>query len=367
MSAPTSNLFDPISVGPLHLQHRVVLAPLTRFRANKKHVIGDLAPEYYSQRGSTPGTLLISESIIIAPEAAGFDHMPGIWSEEQVAAWKRVTKAVHAKGSYIVAQLMAAGRFAMPESLKNDGFGATPVAPYAGPTDSHLRALTKGEIAAYIESYKKATRNAIAAGFDAVELHVAHGDLVEQFFHDTFNQRTDEYGGSIENRSRFALEILDAITAIVGQERVGIRFTPWSNFQNMRMANPIPALTYIISEIKTRFPTFMYLHMAEPRMSAAMDDPTAAPDDSNDFARKLWAPRPYLAAGGFSRDVAEAVKFAEKRGVLLVLGRAFIANPDLPVRIRKGIPLNPFNPATFAIPEAAEGYIDQPFAAENLN
>ncbi|KAF8313590.1 FMN-linked oxidoreductase [Clavulina sp. PMI_390] len=377
-SLGASKLFEPINVGPLKLQHRVVLAPLTRLRANKQHVISDIAAEYYSQRGSTPGTLLISETTFISPEAAGAPHMPGIWSDEQIAAWKRVTDAVHAKGSFIVVQLGALGRFAVPQSLEEDGFGAVPVAPSVDSTkpfvhpltrqEVQLHPLTKEEIAEYITMYEKAARNAMSAGFDGIELHVAHGDLLEQFLYDNYNQRTDKYGGSIENRTRFTIEALQALTRVFGQERVGIRLAPWSQFLGMRMADPVPTLTYLISELKSRFPTLMYLQMVEPHMSADNETDNAqekdSEHDSNDFARKMWVPRPFLSAGGYSNDVAKGIKAAEEEGVLSVWGRAFIANPDLPVRLRKGIALNKYNRDTFYLHEKAEGYTDQPFAEE---
>ncbi|KAF8302568.1 putative NADPH2 dehydrogenase chain OYE2 [Clavulina sp. PMI_390] len=366
MPSSTSNarLFKPIDVGSIKLQHRVVLSPMTRLRASKQHVISDLAAEYYSQRGSTPGTLLISESIAYAPHASGLPHIPGIWTEEQIAAWKRVTDAVHAKGSYIVAQLSAMGKFAMPEILKEDGYGAVPIAASAGPTETHLHELTKSEIAAHMESYEKAAKNAVAAGFDGVELHGGNTDLVEQFLSDMTNHRTDEYGGSIGNRARYTLEALKVLVSVVGQEKVGIRFTPWSRYGGLRMDDPIPTFTYVIQKIKELYPAFMWIHMVEPRISGVDDDPIEAGSDSNSFAYDLWTPRVYLSAGGYSNHVDKGVAAAEKEGSLIVFGRAFIANPDLPVRIRKGIPLNPYNRATFYLPEQAEGYIDQPFAEE---
>ncbi|KAF8313586.1 FMN-linked oxidoreductase [Clavulina sp. PMI_390] len=369
-SLANAKLFQPIKVGALNLQHRAVLAPLTRFRADKYHVHGDLAVEYYSQRASTPGTLLIAEATAISYDSSGWGHAPGIWNDAQIAAWKRITDAVHAKGCYMVLQLLAIGRAAVPAALELDGLGVIPVAPSAIPLnqfrDKPLRVLNKSEIVEYVTKFEQAAKNALAAGFDGVELHGANGYLIDQFLQDVSNQRTDEYGGSIENRARFPLLALDALVRVWGQERVGARFSPWSPANQMRMADPVPTFSHVIEQIKQRYPNFMYLHMIEPRI-AGNDDSPGQPGESNDFARDIWAPRPYLAAGGYSQEPEKGVAAAEEDGMLIVFGRAFISNPDLPARLRKGIPLNKHDRSTFYRVEAAEGYTDQPFAKENLN
>jgi 2,4-dienoyl-CoA reductase-like NADH-dependent reductase (Old Yellow Enzyme family) len=258
MSSSVSALFEPLRVGGTNLQHRIVMAPLTRFRANKDHVHGELAKTYYSQRSGVPGTLIITEATFIGPQAAGYPNIPGIWSDAQVAAWKavsgtsyyfeswwhayfeKITDAVHANGSFIFLQLWALGRVADPVVLSQEGgfdvIGPSPIpfGPIFGyPPDSQVtpRALTASEITEYVQLYARAARNAMEAGFDGVELHGANGFLLDQFLQTTSNHRVDEYGGSIENRLRFPLEVIDAVANTVGAERTAIRISPWSKFQ----------------------------------------------------------------------------------------------------------------------------------------
>ncbi|CAE7229881.1 unnamed protein product [Rhizoctonia solani] len=333
------------------------MAPLTRYRADRDHVHHDIAAEYYAQRAETPGTLIISEATFIAPEAGGFDNVPGIWSDRQIAAWKKITDAVHAKGSYIFMQLWALGRAAEPEVLKRDGH------PYVSSSASVLerkgypnvppRELTKGEIKKYVGFYAQAARNAVfGAGFDGVEIHGANGYLVDQFTQDTCNKRTDEYGGSIENRGRFALEVVAAVSEAVGAKKTGIRFSPWGKFQGMRMRNPIPTFAYLVSEIAQRHPKLAYLHFVEPVISGASDAKEQAynPDSTQ------------ASGGGFTTE--SALVEAEARDTGVVMGRYFISNPDLPERLRYGIALTPYNRKTFYTrgPGAFEGYTDYPRA-----
>lgn len=241
LSPAATRLFQPLNLGNITLSHRIVLAPLTRFRANKAHVHGDLAVEYYSQRGrSIPGTLLITEATYIAAKSGGANHVPGVWSDDQVKAWKEVADAVHRDGSYIFMQIWALGRAAYPQALADED----PSFPYVSSsnvplsnrpaTDPAPRALTVPEIQEYVQLFGQAAHNAVhGAGFDGVEIHGAHGYLVDQFLQDVCNKRVDEYGGSVEGRCRFALEVVDEIVRRVGAEKVGIRISPWSRFQGM--------------------------------------------------------------------------------------------------------------------------------------
>jgi NADPH2 dehydrogenase len=241
INAGSSKLFEPLQLGNVTLSHRVTLAPLTRFRANKAHVHSDLAVEYYSQRGrSIPGTLLITEATYIAARGGGADYVPGVWSDAQVEAWKKVADAVHKDGSYIFMQIWALGRAGYPNVLAAED----PNLPYVSSSDVPLsnrpatdpapRPLTIAEIKEYVQLFGEAAYNAVhRAGFDGVEIHGAHGYLVDQFLQDLCNKRVDEYGGSVENRSRFALEVVDEVVKRVGAERVGIRISPWSTFQGM--------------------------------------------------------------------------------------------------------------------------------------
>ncbi|KAH9988897.1 hypothetical protein BJV77DRAFT_1019753, partial [Russula vinacea] len=299
-------------LGGLNLQHRVVMAPLTRFRANKSHVHGELAKTYYDQRATVPGTLIIAEATFIAPQAAGYENVPGIWSDAQIAGWKAVTDAVHAKGSANAGVLKTEGNFEV----------VGPMIP---------RELTVPEIKEYAQLYAKAARNAIEAGFDGVEIHGANGYLVDQFLQSVSNERTDEYGGSIQNRLRFPLEVIDAVVKAVGAERTGIRLSPWSKFQGMGMEDPVPTFTGLLEHIREAHPNFAYVHVIED----------------------VWGGRPYIAADT-----------VEKHGGLIAFGRHFIANPDLPLRLKEGISLTPYNRDTFYLAEAAVGYVDYPFANE---
>ncbi|KAL9629545.1 MAG: hypothetical protein Q9164_006835, partial [Protoblastenia rupestris] len=219
------SLFEPIDLGPnLHLSHRVVLAPLTRFRANQAHVHGPLATEYYTQRASAHGTLLITEGTFISPRAGGYSNVPGIYTQDQIEAWKNVTEAVHKKGGSVFLQLWAMGRAADPEVLKKEGVQDGYVSSSAIALKSGMqapKALSEGEIWEYIQDYAQASKNAVAAGFDGVEVHCANGYLIDQFTQDTCNKRTDGWGGSVEKRSRFALEVTKAVVAAVGADRVG--------------------------------------------------------------------------------------------------------------------------------------------------
>ncbi|KAI0057199.1 FMN-linked oxidoreductase [Artomyces pyxidatus] len=359
-------LFHPIKLGDLKLQHRVVLAPLTRFRANDAHEHTDLGIEYYAQRASVPGTLLITEATFIAQRATGYPNAPGVWSDKQIAAWKKITDAVHAKGSFIVLQLWALGRAAYPAVLQAEGgfplVSASDIPMEAGAPAP--RALTIPEIKEYVGLYATAAENAVhKAGFDAVEIHCANGYLPDQFLQDTANKRNDEYGGSIENRMRFAEEIIAAVVDKVGAKRTGIRFSPWSRYQGMRMEDPIPTFSALVTKIRDTYPEFAYIHVVEGRITGNEDDEKYNHHtDSNQFLREIWGKRPYIAAGGFHADTAAAT--VEKDGGLIAFGRYFLANPDLPTRLKTEKPLTKYNRATFYTPGPI-GYIDyKTFEAE---
>ncbi|KAB5592695.1 NADH flavin oxidoreductase/NADH oxidase [Ceratobasidium theobromae] len=365
MATSSNKLFSPLQLGEITLGHRVIMAPLTRFRADDNHVHTDLAVEYYAQRASVPGTLLITEATFIAPEAGGFDHVPGIWNDEQIVAWKKVTDAVHDQHSYIYLQLWALGRAAEPKVLAREGLPYVSSSPTpmeeGGPAP---RELTKGEIAHYVDLYVQAARNAIKAGFDGVEIHSANGYLLDQFLQDTCNKRTDEYGGSIENRARFTLQVADAVTAAVGAKKTGLRLSPWG----MRMKDPVPTFSYVVKELAKRHTDLAYLHVVEPVVSGdndaqhAHDTGSGQKPASNDFAREIWGEHTFLSAGGYNAKSAEEVlnKFGNSA---IVFGRHFIANPDLPVRLRTGVPLTRYDRSTFYTP-GPKGYIDYPRAGQ---
>ncbi|KZV68715.1 FMN-linked oxidoreductase [Peniophora sp. CONT] len=359
----TPKLFQPIKVGTSELKHRIVLAPLTRFRANDAHEHTDLAVEYYVQRASTEGTLLITEATFIAPQAVGYANVPGIWNDAQIAAWKKVTDAVHAKGSSIYMQLWAHGRAALPEVLEKGGYDLVSASDIpiqeGGPAPRPLRIE---EIKEYVQLYAQAAKNAVhGAGFDGVEIHSANGYLLDQFLQTNSNKRTDEYGGSIENRIRFTSEVVQAVQAAVGPERTGIRISPWSPFQAMRMPDPIPTFTALVKHLVSAHPQLSYLHVVEPRISGNADS-DGNDKESNDFVRALWSPKPLIVAGNFTRDTA--LEAAEKDDSTLVgMGRYFISNPDLPKRWMVDAELTPYDRDTF-YSKGPKGYTDWQFLAE---
>ncbi|KAE9405238.1 NADH:flavin oxidoreductase/NADH oxidase [Gymnopus androsaceus JB14] len=360
-------LFQPIKLGTLDLQHRIVLAPLTRVKATEKeHVPTPIMAEYYAQRASTPGTLLIAESALIAARASGYFNTPGIWSKEQTEGWK-VTDVVHAKGSFIFLQLRALGRTAKLEELHAED----PSLPYVSASDIPLpnyptpRPLTIDEIAEYTELFATAAKNSIEAGFDGVEIHGANGYLIDQFTQDVSNKRTDAYGGSIENRCRFALQVVDKVVQAIGAERTGIRLSPWATIQGMGMDDPRPTFTYLAQQIKHLHPSLAYIHVIQPRINGNFDVDKTRPEASNDFLREIWHPKRFITAGGYKPETAFAV--AEKyknEGELVAFGRYFLSTPDLPERLRKNTPLNPYNRATFYLrgDVSGLGYTDYPFA-----
>ncbi|KAJ2920730.1 hypothetical protein H1R20_g16366, partial [Candolleomyces eurysporus] len=373
-----ASLFSPVKVGNVHLEHRVVLAPLTRMRASSgDHVpLPSMVKEYYSQRSLVPGTLLITEATFIAREAGGMPLVPGIWSSEQIQAWKEITSAVHANRSFIFLQLWALGRTARPDLLAKEG-GYECVAPSSIPLSDRSadtpapRSLTVAEIDKYVELYAQAARNAVDAGFDGVEVHGANGYLVDQFLQDVSNTRTDEYGGSIENRSRFGLRVMDAIANAIGEERTAIRLSPWARYQDMKMKEPVPQFSHFVSTLASSHPNLAYLHVTEaPPVEERLDvkDLAEIPEESNDFLRKIWSPRPFISCAGYTRQTALDV--SKSKGDLIAFGRPFISNPDLPFRLKHDIPLAKYYELTFYItsdnPGSEKGYIDYPFSAEFL-
>lgn len=366
-----TTLFTPLKVGRLQLSHRIALAPLTRFRNDETtHAsIVPLVKEYYSQRASEPGTLLISEATLISPQAGAYTYAPGIWSDEQIAAWKQVTDAVHEKGSYIYAQLWALGRTADPVAMRAQPGGekfdlvSSSAVPLAEGSETP-RALTEDEIQQYIKDYATAAKNAIErAGFDGVEIHGANGYLIDQFIQTTVNKRTDKWGGSVENRSRFALEVTKAVIEAVGADRTAIRFSPFSKFQGMGMPDSEREETFAYLAREIAKLSISYVHLVEPRVNGNTD--VENPSGSLQFFLDAYADAsPLVLAGGYKADNAkEAVETRYKNHpVIIAFGRPFIANPDLPYRIKNGVDFTPYNRETFYNAKEARGYTDYPFS-----
>ena len=365
-------LFTPVHIGAVELKHRVVMAPLTRSRSVQPgNIPGDLMLEYYTQRASAGG-FIISEATSISVSARGWYGAPGMYSDAQVAGWRKITDAVHAKGARMFSQLWHTGR----SSHISNTEGAMPVSASVNPDywldSDHLvsapegwanpsphRALEIAEIAGVVEDYRKAAERAKAAGFDGVEVHGANGYLPDQFLQDGSNHRTDVYGGSIENRSRFLLEIVEALVSVWGGGSVGVRIGPNGSWNGMSDSNPTALFGYLAQQLN-RF-DLAYLHIIEPRVKGNIvieegQAPVAAQQLRHVFNGKI------IAAGGFEPDTAEAVVESGDAD-LVAFGRHFVANPDLPERIRLGLPLNRYDRNTFYTFDS-KGYTDYPFYSE---
>jgi N-ethylmaleimide reductase len=362
-----STLFSPIKIGPYQLAHRAVMAPLTRMRSDPGDIPGDLMLEYYSQRASKGG-LIISEATPVSIRGYGYAGAPGIYSDRQIAGWRHVTDAVHARGDRIFLQLWHVGRQSHPDLQPN---GEAPVAPSAIAAEGYAytkqgevpfsmpRALALEEIPGIIEEFRAGAERALRAGFDGVEIHGANGYLPDQFLRDGTNKRTDEYSGSIENRARFLLEVTQAAISVWGANLVGVRLSPSGSYGSMSDSDPANTFGYVARELDRL--GIAYLHVVEPRIKgieeiAKGQAPIAAQHLRRKFSRTL------IAAGGFTGESAAAI-VASGDAALVAFGRHFISNPDLPERLRRGLPLNRYDRSTFYGGDG-RGYTDYPTHAE---
>ena len=362
-------LFSPLQIGPYQLKHRLALAPLTRMRAEKPSLSPrPLNVEYYSQR-ATPGGLLIAEASPVTATGFGSPGIPGIYTEQQIAGWRQVVDAVHAKGGIIFLQLWHVGR--VSHSSFQPG-GVLPVAPSAvaippdlktGTADGNAvtyetpRALETSEIPGVVDAYRQAARNALAAGFDGVEIHGANGYLIEQFLQSHTNLRTDQYGGSIENRTRFLMEVTEAVVGVWGASRVGVRLSPYGVANGSGEPDPMPLYTHVVQSLNPL--GLAYLHLIEPRSSGA----GRAEVNWQNVPSAMVLFRPIvkgvlISAGGFTGETANAA-IADGHADAIAFGRIFISNPDLPRRLQHGFPLTPYNRKTFYGGDVA-GYTDYP-------
>lgn len=360
-----SKLLTPIQVGPYRLSHRVAMAPLTRMRSDPGDIPSALMVEYYRQRTSKGG-LIVSEASPVSIRGNGYAGAPGIYSDTQIAGWQRVTDAVHAKGDRIFQQLWHVGRQSHVDLQPN---GDAPVAPSAIAAEGYAysnrgevpfsmpRALELHEIPGIIEEFRAGAERALRAGFDGVEIHGANGYLPDQFLQDGTNKRTDEYGGPIENRARFMLEVTQAAISVWGADRVGVRIAPSGTYGSMSDSDPAATFGYLTTELDRL--GIAYLHVVEPRIKGIEEivkdqAPIASQHLRPKFSRTL------IAAGGFTPASAEAVvTFGDAD--LVAFGRHFISNPDLPERIRQGLPLTDYDRSTFYGGDA-RGYTDYPAA-----
>ena len=360
-----SKLFTPTQVGPYKLSHRVVMAPLTRMRSDPDDIPSDLMVEYYTQRTSKGG-LIISEATPVSTRGNGYAGAPGIYSDTQIAGWQHVTNAVHAKGGHIFQQLWHVGRQSHVDLQPN---GDAPVAPSAIAAEGYAyskrgevpfsmpRALELHEIPGIIEEFRSGAERALRAGFDGVEIHGANGYLPDQFLQDGTNKRTDEYGGPVENRACFLLEVTQAAISVWGADRVGVRISPSGTYGSMSDSDPAATFGYVTTQLDRL--GIAYLHVVEPRIKGTEEishgrAPMAAQHLRPKFSRTL------IAAGGFTPASAEAiVTFGDAD--LIAFGRHFISNPDLPERLRQGLPLTRYDRSTFYGGDA-RGYTDYPVA-----
>jgi 2,4-dienoyl-CoA reductase-like NADH-dependent reductase (Old Yellow Enzyme family) len=348
-----TTLLDPLTVGALQLPNRIIMAPLTRCRAdNPGRVPNLLMRDYYVQRAGAG--MIISEATSVTPMGVGYPDTPGIWSEEQVQGWRVITEAVHKAGGIILLQLWHVGRISDPLYLD----GETPVAPSAIAAEGHVslvrpekpyvtpRALETSEIPGIIEAYRKGAENAKKAGFDGVEIHGANGYLLDQFLQDSTNHRTDAYGGPIENRARLMLDVADAVVSVWGAERVGMHLAPRCDAHTMGDSDRLGTFSYVARELGKKKLAFLCTR-------EALGDDSIGPQLKKEFGGV------YIANEGFTQETAAQV-LAKGDADAVAFGKLFIANPDLPRRFAENTPLNAPDPSTFYV-KGAHGYTDYPF------
>jgi N-ethylmaleimide reductase len=360
----TSKLFEPFKLGSITLPNRLVMAPLTRNRALEGLVPNPLAVEYYGQRASAG--LLISEATQVSQQGQGYQDTPGIYSKEQIAGWRKVTDRVHARDGHIFLQLWHVGRISHTSLQPSGGLPVAPSAIRAKTKTfvngtfadvSEPRALELSEIPGIIDSFKKGAANAIAAGFDGVEIHGANGYLLDQFARDSTNKRTDTYGGGIENRAKLMLEVARAVVAEVGAERTGIRISPVTPANDISDSNPQPLFDYIVDHLNAL--KLVYIHVIEGATGGPRD---IAPFDYHSLRNRFKGA--YIANNGYDFTLANKVLEANEAD-LIAFGKLFIANPDLVERFKRGAPLNTPDKATF-YGGSDKGYTDYP-ALESAN
>jgi len=353
-----SKLFDPYKLGAVTLTNRAVMAPLTRNRAVAGFVPNPLAIEYYGQRASAG--LLVTEASQVSQQGQGYQDTPGIYTKEQVAGWRKVTDRVHERGGHIYIQLWHVGRVSHTALQANDG---APVAPsavrakgktFVGGTFvdvSEPRALDLGEIPGIIDNFKRASANALAAGFDGVEIHGANGYLLDQFAKDGANKRTDAYGGTIENRARLMLEVSKAVASEAGADRTGIRISPVTPANDVSDSNPQPLFDHIVDQLNAL--KLVYIHVIEGATGGPRD---IAPFDYDSLRKRFSGT--YIANNGYDFKLATEV-LDKNKADLIAFGKLFISNPDLVERLKLGAALNDFDKATF-YGGNAKGYTDYP-------
>ncbi len=368
-----SKLFKPLKLGNVTLENRIVHAPLTRFRNDDDHVPLPIMEQYYKDRAVAPGTLIISEATGISHREMGQKNLPGFVDDAQVEGWRRIISAVHSQGSSYFQQIWGMGRASHPDYLAERGFEYKSSGPVALPgSDVAPMAMTEEDIEQTIQDFVETAKRVISAGGDGVEIHSAHGYLLDQFLTADINQRTDKWGGSIENRSRLTLEVVRRVSEVIGAEKVAVRVSPYAGFQGSEKSDSHELYIYLLTELKKLNLNLAYLSLVE-----ATGDPGALIFDSKapnqgktlNHLLELWDNQsPVLVAGGYRPESAARALEQQyaKWDVLVAFGRYFLANPDLVFRIKNEIPLNQYNRKTFYINKSNVGYNDYPFSEEYL-
>lgn len=347
-----TTLFDHLRIGNIDLENRMIIAPMTRSRANDEGVQPDYAATYYQQRASAG--LIITEAVNVSPMAKGYVRTPGIYTSEQIESWRKVTEAVHARGGKIFMQIFHTGRVALPDFLPEKHL---PVAPSAIRAEGQNytnegmkdfvtpRELNVDEIKITVDDFARAAKNAIRAGFDGVEIHGANGYLIQQFLSTNVNQRTDEYGGTIGNRARFLFEVLEAVTTEIGSSRTSVKLSPGNKFNDIVETDAEELYRYIAKQLNEKNLAYLYV---------GTDDETK---DWHAFLRPIYN-GVYFAGSGFNRESGEEL-LAKKGADAIVYGKLFLANPDLPERFKLNAPLNEPDASTFYAGDR-KGYVDYP-------
>ena len=362
-----TTLFDTLKLGDLTLPNRLIMAPLTRMRSKQPgNIPQELNAEYYAQRAGAG--LIISEATQVSQQGQGYPATPGIYSMEQTEGWKLVTSAVQKAGGRIFLQLWHVGRISHSSLQPNGGLPVAPSAIAAANSGTYTaewkptpiltpRALETSEIAGIVEDFRKGAENAKAAGLDGVEVHGANGYLLDQFLQDGSNKRTDNYGGSIENRARLLLEVVDAAISVFGAGRVGIRLSPYGTFNDMSDSNPVALFTYVLEQLGNR--NIAFVDLIEPRSSGAGggDGNNEQAPVTSELFRKVYKGT-LISAGGYTPETAKEV-VAKGNADAVAFGRYYISNPDLAERIRQNAPLNKYDRNTF-YGGAEKGYTDYP-------
>ncbi|CCH40621.1 NADPH dehydrogenase 3 [Wickerhamomyces ciferrii] len=384
VSLKDTNLFKPIKLGNLKLQHRLVLAPLTRLRADPVKFVQpiELSSEYYDQRSKTPGSLVIAEATLYSHSAGGyFDGKPGIWNQEQIESWSKLFDKIHSNGSFVVQQLFHLGRQAIPDKVSEQGIiyraptsgiypndGSYPFEEKAKEFNTPLTEFTTEEVEEEVKTFIQSGINSIKAGADGVQVHAANGYLLNQFLDHLTNKRTDKYGGSLENRSRFILKLVDGLSESIGAEKVSVRFSPWSQYGDLKGIQKDPELlaqyAHIVGELEKRRldgKGIQFIDLIEPRVNGidVNEDYDSTNSQGNEFIYDIWK-GPIIRAGNYIQEIERLQRDVNHNDrTLIAVGRHFVSNPDLVERLKKGYPLTKYDRSTF-YSGGEKGYADYP-------